>query len=422
MNIFALLAYAAIFFSSFSNGLYLYKRESAPGFTSKTDSLGQLTDEDLSAKTTSGTNVLDFNDEGGIDISIIGLNEPSLVSAIGQPEELWDGDNEGIDLFGDQIGYLNDQKVTGYAPSPHVPFLVQVKARDSIPSLEFGTVLNSELSKADDPLQQNAELPVPDASGQSVVSEGAPLIGASAPVQASVNGITLPGGVTEGGNIFASGGDLAGSKPGYSVSTIDLGLQGPDGSLGFTASSDLAIGLGAADGDVDSNLALAFVNGVPTSGKSSLTATSDTGDSIAPVQLTDPLFADDVPPSLNAGSEVGFSATDNDGDIFSKSASKTDSGSVAPFGVVTLSSTPFAEDSATGTGTDGNDNGNSGNQDGAYWREPVPEDDSDDPCRLLRGSDIPYLQCTARMMRSPYSPFKVPAVPRPDLDIASDLS
>jgi hypothetical protein len=442
MNIFALLAYAVTFFSGFSNGLYLYRRESSPGLILNprqinTDSLGQLTDEDLPTKITSGTNNLDFN-EDGIGIGIIGFSESSLESAIRQSQELWDGDNGSIGLFGAGIGSLNDQRVTGYAPSPHVPFLVQVKARDSIPSPKIGTVLNSELSKADDPLPGNAGLPAPDTSGQPVVSEGVPLIGASTSEQASVNGILLLGGVTGVENILAtgseplssdniagldsgpSGGDLSRSDPAYTASTTNLGFQGQDSSSGFTANSDLAIGLGPVDGVINSNLAFAFVDGVPTSGKSSVTATSNSGDSFAPVRLTDPLFAEDATPSPNSGLVAGFSSPENDGNIFSTSLSATNSGSVASFGVVTLASTLLAEDSAKNNGNDGDSNSNSGSQDGAYWRNNEEEADADDPCKLLHDFSTPYDECTAGLMRSLYSPFKVPAVPRPDLDIATD--
>jgi hypothetical protein len=165
MNIFALLALAG-FFSGVTNGLYLFKRAPYP----------QRSEQELP----------DFTDveNEGISFFIPDPDEPPLSSATTQEWMLWD-DNEGMKLF-DELDYIDNQVVTGYAPSPDVLFSVQVKARD-IPNSDVGTVPNSEFSTADDPFNGDAGLPIPGGNlnydeevivaSTSVSDAGLPILG-----------------------------------------------------------------------------------------------------------------------------------------------------------------------------------------------------------------------------------------------------
>lgn len=424
MNIFALLAFAGVFFSAFSNGLYLHKRESLPAgikysIRANPDLLALIPEEEIPPKIIPETFPLDGDDQV-IAGETEKLNEPSLLPSLQQGQDSWDEDGiNGISFFDETQG------LTGYASSPHVPFRVQVKARDSIPNSEIGNVPNSEVSKADDPFKGDAGLLTLKPEEKSDSPEGIILASASGPDSTSADGTVQPAAGTVGedgtaglGSGLIIGGDLSGT---------DLGLQGQDTSL--------VIGAGPVldGGDVNSALTLALADVIPSSGNPKLGVQTDTGDFIVPsVRLSDSLFTDSNGPLANSGVPAGSpfasaSSLPPDNEIFLDDA--PDSGLVGSKGAgnnggslaVNAGSLFFSEDSAaTSPSNDGNSDPNANSQDESYLRN-IDQSDPTDPCLLVHGSAVPFIGlCSVSTTRTVYEQFRAPTAPRPDADIAID--
>lgn len=327
---------------------------------------------------------------------------------------------QGQDNWDDLLIDVESQAITGYAPSPYVPFRVQVKARDSIPNSELGNVPNLDVSKADDP-KGDAGLLTPGQKSNS--PQGITLASASVPDSASADSVSLSGGGSSGGDKTPAlgsglnGGDVIGPEPGLYASTTDLGLQEPVTPLGSSVDSDLVDNAPIlGNEDVDSTLTLASADVTASSGTPGLGAGTGVGVStVPPVRLTDPLFTASNGPLPNSGPVPGslFATTIAAGDnIFLDSGSG--SGSVVSNGASTQGPTS-SEDSSTGT--DGG-SGNPNSQDESYLRNPVV--DPNDPCNLVHGFDTPFDQCISSTSRTVLGPFKIPTVIRPDQDIAID--
>lgn len=416
MKIFALLAFAWAFFAASSSGLYLYNRQSLPAGTkysirTNTDLLSFKPQEGTPPKIVPGTFSLDGNDP-----VIAGepekLDGSSLLSSIQQGYDSWNADGiEDISFFDDKGDDVETQGFIGYAPSQHVPFRVQVKARDSILDSEIGKVPNSDVSKADDPSKGDAGLLTSKPGGKSDSPEGIILASASGPDSTSADGTSqsAAGTVAEDGTAglgsgLPFGGDLTGT---------DLGLQGQD--------TPLVIGAGAGldAGDVNSALTLALADVAPSSGNSKLGLQTDTGDFVLPsLRLSDSPFTDSTGPLANSGVSAGslfasVSSTIPDNDLFSDAApSKQAANDGSLF---------FPGDSAATRPNNDQDRDSSTNsQDESYLRN-IDQGDPSDPCLLVHGSAVPFLGlCSASTTRTVYEEFKTPAVPRPDSDIAVD--
>ena len=307
------------------------------------------------------------NDEGNA-AGFKTLDEPALLLPFTQGQDGWED-------FLNSNAIVDTQAVAGYAPSPYVPFRVQVKARDSIPDSELGNVPDSEVRKADDPEGDAGFLTFgenPDSQGENVIA------GALTPIP-----------------------DTPESSP-----LLVAGSSGQDISLEPNVDSNFVDNVPIlGNGDTDPPLALAFADVDPSSG-------------VSGVRLTDPLFANPNSPSPNSGLTPGslFASASLTGDsIFSDFA--LDEGPVAVDGASRQASLFSPDDSAPGYDNNGNSNPN--NQDESFLRNPGPIDWSD-PCNLVHGSDTPFSDCTFTTSRTVFAPFRVPTVPRPDSDIAVD--
>lgn len=320
------------------------------------------------------------------------LDEPPLLLSNAKGQNGWED-------FPNDKDFGGTQAIAGYAPSPYVPFRVQVKARDSIPDSELGNVPNAEVRKADDPKGDAGTL----TPGQKSNSPGGTVVAdATVPIPATDEKSLLPETGSSGQDKTLepgsdlSGGDPLGANSGVIADTVDLGLQGQDTPSDLNGVSNLV--------NTDPTLTLAFADGAPSSGKSG-------------VQLTDPLFANPNGPSSNSGFVPGSlfaSASLAGDDLFLDTGS--DSALVASNGPTTQASIFSPEDSATG-----NDDGNPNNQDESYLRKPDDQIDWSDPCNLVHGSATPFsAECTVSTSRTVLLPFRIPTVPRPDLDIAVD--
>lgn len=348
-------------------------------------------EEDIPPKTVPETNLPSGNDEGSA-AGFTPLDEPPLLLPLR-------AGHNSLEDFVNSIDTVETQSVAGYAPSPYVPFRVQVKARNSIPDSELSNVPNSEVSKADDPKGDAGTLTLGQKSDSP---EGIIVAGASVPIPDTTLAQTSEQDKTQ----EKSSEDLTGAGLGLIASTVGVGLQGPDIPLEPAVNSDpFNNGLILGDGDIDQTLALAFADQAPSSGKNG-------------AQLTDPFFANPNIPSLNSGLPSGsiFGSAITTGDsLFFDSVS--DLAAAPPDGASTQASAFSPNDSAPGGDNNGNSNPN--NQDESFLRNSEPVD-WDDPCNLLHGSDTPFFKCTLTTSRTVLSPFKIPAVPRPDNDIAVD--
>lgn len=338
--------------------------------------------------------MLNGNDEGN-GAGFKTLDEPPLLLPL--PE----GPNSWEDLVKNN-NIVETQALAGYAPSPYVPFRVQVKARSSIPDSELGNVPNSEVRKADDP-KGDAESLI---TGQKFDSpEGTILADASVPLAdaALVSPLPVAGSSKQDQTLDLSSGLNEGDLTGAEPAVIALGLQGQDTPSQANVDSNLVNdGLILANGDIDQTLTLAFADEA-SSGKSG-------------ARLTDPLFANPNGPSLTSdlppGSMFASAAVVGD-DLF------LDPAPPSPNGASTQASIFSPDDSATGS--DGNGNSNPNSQDESFLRNSDPID-WDDPCNLVHGSDTPFFKCTLTTSRTVLAPFKIPTVPRPDNDIAVDIA
>ena len=396
MNVFALLAFAGVFLSGFSNGLYLYTRKTLPKgrrYPISESRLAQTNaEEDIPPETVSEINL--GNDEGSA-AEFNTLDGSSLFLPI----------TEGLNSLDDLVNnneFVENQAVVGYAPSPNVPFRVQVKARNSIPDSELSNVPNSEVRKADDPKGDAGTL----TPGQNSDSpEGTLVADASVPIPdtALVSPLTVTGSSGQDKTQELGSQDLTGADPGLIASTVGVGLQGQDIPLEPEGNSDpVNNGLLLGNGDNDQTLTLAFADPALSSGKSG-------------TQLTDPLFAN---PSLSSGllppGSIFASAAGAGDSLFVDAVS--DFAPLPPNGASTQASLFSPDDSAPGA--DSNEDPN--NQDESFLRNSDQIDWSD-PCNLMHGSDRPFSACTLTTSRTVLAPFKIPTVPRPDSDIAVDV-
>lgn len=377
-------------------------------------------EKDTPLETVSEIHPSNGNDEGSAGGFKIPDVPPPLLS-------LTEGQNNFEDLL-NSIDILETQAAAGYAPSPYVPFRVQVQARNVIPDSELSNVPNSKVRSVDDSKGDAGTVTPGQTSGSP---EGAILAGASVPIPDIVSTVT-PGqtsGSSEGAilagalvpipdtvSTLSSGQDktqqqasqvLTGAEPGLIASTVGVGLQGQDISSEPSVNSDLVNnGLIIGNGDTDQTFALAFADQAPSSGKSG-------------AQLADPLFANPNIPSLNSGLSSGsiFASASATGDsLFFDSVSDI---AAAPSGGTSTQASVFSPDDAA-TGGDGNGNSNPNNQDESFLRNTPDTVDWEDPCNLMHGSDTPFFKCTLSTSRTVLAPFKIPSVPRPDNDIAID--
>lgn len=339
--------------------------------------------------------MLNGNDEGSA-AKINSLDEPPLLPPF----------TEGLNSLEDLVNsneFVENQAIVGYAPSPYVPFRVQVMARDSIPDSELSNVPNSEVRKADDPKGDAGTL----TPGQKSDSEGTFVADASVPIpDTGLNSLfTVTGSSGQDKTQELGSQDLTGAEPGLVASTVGVGLQGQDIPLDLAANSDpVNNGLIFGNGDNDQTLALAFADQAPSSGRPG-------------TQLTDPLFANPNNPSLISGLPPGsiFASAAGAGDsLFLDAAS--DFAPLPPNGASTQASIFSPDDAATGGGSNEDPN----NQDESYLQNSDQIDWSD-PCNLVHGSDRPFRECTYSTSRTVLAPFKIPTVPRPDNDIAVDV-
>ena len=332
------------------------------------------------------------NDEG----SAAGFNTPVELPPLLSPTE---GQNT-LDDFLKSLDISETQADAGYAPSPYVPFQVQVQARNSIADSELSNVPNLGVRTVDDSKGDAGTL---TPGGKSGSPEGAIVAGASVPIPDT----PLAESSWQDKTQEQGSQDLTGTAPGLIASTVGVGLQGQDLPSESAVNSDsVNNGLIIGNGDIDQTLALAFADLPSSSGKSG-------------AQLTDPLFANSNIPSLKSGLSPGsiFASASTTGDgLFLDSVSDLEA--APPNGGSTQASV-FSPDDAT-NGGDGNGNSNPNSQDESFLRNNPDTVDWDDPCNLMHGSDTPFFQCTLTTSRTVLAPFKIPSVPRPDNDIAVD--
>ena len=416
MNIVALLAFGGAFFSGFSNGLYLYTRQSTPGAAKyPIRSITEHPSEDVVFPPTIAENLSPAsNDEGGAP-GIKNFDAPTLLSAITQGLDIWDkGGDKAADLVDGKGDEVESQKVTGYAPSPNVPFRVQVKARDSIPNPELGKVPNSEVSISDDPSKGTDALTPGQSSDDS--SDGVSL--ASASVATSGDSIPLPEADGAAQDDGSDKGDLDGVDAALIGSNVDVGTQGQDTPLVFAANTDLVDSVEPLLGNGQSDSTLASTDVASSSEKAQLGVQTDAGDLIFPsARLTDPLVADASGSLPNSGSL--FASAEGDS-LFLDTAQNTLP--VPPDTAASSSSIFYPDDSATAP-----NNRNPGSQDESYLRnpgqgDPIDQSTETDPCNLVHGYDNPFSACTSSISRQVLAPFKPPTVPRPDADLVLDIS